>query len=95
MGPLCGVCGVISPVFRCMGCGTIQGMYMPGMAAPPAPYPGLPSLYAPVYQAPASAAPHEVQRGIKSTAQVFCQEFVKGFAGQVGHDAANAMAGWM
>jgi hypothetical protein len=95
MGPICGICGVIPAVFRCMACGTVQGMYMPGMAAQPALYPGLPSLYAPVFQAPASAAHQEIQQGIKSTAQAFCREFVKGFAGQAGHDAANAMAGWM
>jgi hypothetical protein len=94
MGPCCGFCGVMAPVFTCMRCGMVQGMYMPGMAPPPAPFPGLSPLVAPVYQAPASAPPHQIESGLRTTAQTFVREIAKGFAGQLGQDAANAMAGW-
>jgi hypothetical protein len=70
----------------------VQGMYMPGMS--PASVPGVSPLVAPVYQAPASAQPHQIEGGLRSTAQTFLQEFAKGVAGQLGQDAANAMAGW-
>jgi hypothetical protein len=51
-------------------------------------------LVAPVFQAPASAAPHEIEHGVRATARSFIEEAVKGFANQAGQDAANAMAGW-
>jgi hypothetical protein len=72
----------------------VQGMYMPGMTPSPAQLPGLSPLVAPVYHAPESAPQHQIEHGLRATAQAFFQEAAKGFAGQLGQDAANAMGGW-
>jgi hypothetical protein len=57
MGPFCGFCGVLPPVFMCGMCGTVQRLFVPGMSAPPTPTFGGPQLVAAAMQAPAGKPP--------------------------------------
>jgi hypothetical protein len=61
MGPACGWCGLMPPVFTCFQCGTRQGLYMPGMAVQQAMGPG---LVAPVFSASEGASQNQLVSGI-------------------------------
>ena len=91
MGPYCQFCGQMPPIFLCTVCGTRQGLYMPGMAAPPAPAMGAAPLVAPVVQAPQAASHGEVHSLIMS----FVREGVKSMGGEVGQQAGQSMSAWM
>ena len=91
MGPACGWCGPLPPIFTCMVCGTTQGLYIPGMTAPPAQGAGVAPLVAPVAQAPPNAAPHQLRSGFEQAAEQFASSFGK----QFGQNLANSMSTWM
>ena len=91
VGPFCRMCGPMAPMFMCGVCGTTQGLYMPGMAAPPPQPMGGSSLVAPVVQ----ASPNASQGEVKSLVMTFA----KGCAGGAGRGAGNfledAMGAWL
>ncbi len=89
MGPYCGFCGPRPPMFTCSVCGTTQGLYMPGMAVPPAQGMGIAPLVAPVVQAAPGAAPSQGE--MRSAAQ----DFRSGFAKQMGGYAADMVYAWV
>ena len=91
MGPACGWCGPLPPIFTCMMCGTTQGLYLPGMSVPPAQGAGVAPLVAPVAQAPQNAAPGQLQGGFEHAAN----EFASSFGNQLGENLANSMSAWM
>jgi hypothetical protein len=89
MGPYCGYCGPLPPVFTCTICGTMQGLYLPGMAVPQAQRMGMP-LVAPVLQAPPGAPPNQLRSGLKDVAL----EFLTSAAKQAGTNFGNQMTAW-
>ncbi|MEO8689221.1 MAG: hypothetical protein ABI611_13515 [Solirubrobacteraceae bacterium] len=89
MGPYCGFCGLLQPVFVCTTCGTMQGVYLPGMAVPQAQRMGMP-LVAPVLQAPSGAPPNQVRAGLKDVAL----DFLSSAAKQAGTNVGNQMTAW-
>ena len=91
MGPYCQFCGQMPLIFLCTVCGTRQGLYMPGMAAPPAPAMGAAPLVAPVVQAPQAASHGEVHDLIMS----FVREGVSAMGKGVGQQAGQSMGAWM
>jgi hypothetical protein len=91
MGPTCGYCGVMAPMFMCTVCGTTQGLYFPGMTVPPAQGAGVAPIVAPVAQAPANASPQQLQSGFGKAAEAFGSSFGR----QLGENLANSMSGWM
>jgi hypothetical protein len=91
MGPFCGVCGPLPQIFRCMYCGAVQAMYMPGMAAPQLTGPGSAQLVAPAFQAAPNASPSHVDSGLKQCANAFLSTFGK----DLGHVAANYVGAWV
>ena len=106
MGPACGFCGPLRPVFTCTICWTPQMLYLPGSnfmqmsgfggggwGAGPGAAPN--QLVAPVVQAQPGAAPNQLGDLFKSAATQFVKEFTGGFGKQFGQDAASAMSGWM
>lgn len=86
MGPCCGWCGPLPPAFTCMNCGTFQGLYLPGMAAPPAQAP----LVAPVVQA--SSQPS--QSRFADLAMGMVRECMNSFGQQLGQNGANSLGAW-
>jgi hypothetical protein len=90
-GPYCRWCGQMPPIFMCMVCGTRQGLYVPGMAAPPAPSMGAAPLVAPAVQAPQGASEGQV-RGLIMT---FVREGLASMGQQVGQDVGQSMGAWM
>jgi len=88
MGPYCPYCGPMPPVFTCPRCGTIQGLYMQGMAAP-SQMPGVGPLVAPVVQTQGSAPPSH--GAFQQLAIEIAGAFGKGFAGAAGQRAAAWM----
>ena len=62
MGPYCGWCGLMPPVFTCVQCGTTQGVYMTGMAVPRALGQG---LVAPVFAASEGTSQNQLVRGLR------------------------------
>jgi len=91
MGPACGWCGPLPPIFTCMVCGTTQGLYIPGMTVPPAQGAGVAPLVAPVAQAPPGASANQVHGGIKDAGREFVTSFGKG----LGEEAARVVGAWM
>jgi hypothetical protein len=91
MGPYCPFCGQMPPFFTCTVCATTQGLFMPGMAAPPAPAMGAGPLVAPVVQAPQATSHGEVRELIMS----FVREGVGAAGKAVGQGAGQTMAAWM
>jgi hypothetical protein len=91
MGPACGWCGLLPPVFTCMVCGTTQGLYIPGMTVMPAQGAGIAPLVAPAVQAPQGASPAQVHGGLKEVGLEFISSFGKGF----GEGAAGAVRTWI
>jgi hypothetical protein len=91
MGPACGWCGPLPPIFTCMVCGTTQGLYIPGMTVPPAQGAGVAPLVAPVAQAPPGASANQVHGGIKDAGREFVTSFSKG----LGEEAAKVVGAWM
>jgi hypothetical protein len=89
MGPYCGQCGPLAPVFICMHCGVRQGLYVPGMSAPPAGL-GAWSHVAPTVSANAGTGPGDLQRMVSSAAGNFLDEF----ASQLGNELATCMGAW-
>lgn len=85
MGPYCGWCGTIPPVFTCMNCGTFQGLYLPGMGAPP---PG--RLLAPVVQASSQPSTNWVAGAAKD----MVHELMSSLGQQLGQNVANNMGVW-
>jgi len=91
MGPYCGFCGILAPVFVCTVCWTRQALYLPGAPfAPPVGVPGLSQYIAPVVQAPQGAGQNQLS-GLFQTA---ASQFVKEFAGGLGQQAASGMSNW-
>jgi hypothetical protein len=91
MGPYCRFCGQMPPIFTCMVCGTTQGLFMPGMAAPPAPAMGAGPLVAPAVQAPEAAS----QGDVRSLIMSFVREGVSSMGEQVGQEVGQSMGAWM
>lgn len=91
MGPYCGFCGPRPPMFTCSVCGTTQGLYMQGMAMPPAQGMGIAPLVAPVVQAPQGASPLQLQSELRSAAQ----DFRSGAARQLGEYAVDMVYAWV
>ena len=91
VGPYCQFCGQMPPIFLCTVCGTRQGLYMPGMAAPPAPAMGAAQLVAPVVQAPQAASHGEIHNLIMSFVREGVSAAGKGFGQQMG----QSMGAWM
>jgi hypothetical protein len=87
MGPFCGWCGQMPPVFTCFQCGTRQGLYTPGMAVQRAMGPG---LVAPAFQASEGASPNQILRGLVGVAKVFLNEAAK----TAGQNMGNSMTAW-
>jgi hypothetical protein len=85
-GPHCAWCGPIPPVFTCMNCGTFQGLYLPGMGAPPA---GA-RLLAPVVQARSQPS----SSWFAGAAKDMLREAMSSFSQQFGQNAANSMGAW-
>jgi hypothetical protein len=84
MGPTCAWCGPLPPIFTCMVCGTVQGLYLPGMTVPPAQGAGIAPLVAPAVQAPQGASPAQVHGGLKEVGLEFVRSFGKGLGDQAG-----------
>jgi hypothetical protein len=74
-----------------MVCGTTQGLFMPGMAAPPAPAMGAGPLVAPAVQAPEAAS----QGDVRSLIMSFVREGVSSMGEQVGQEVGQSMGAWM
>jgi hypothetical protein len=74
-----------------MVCGTVQGLYLPGMTVPPAQGAGIAPLVAPAVQAPQSASPAQVQGGLKEAGREFVSSFGKAF----GEEAGRAVGAWL
>jgi hypothetical protein len=91
MGPVCAWCGVLPPIFRCMRCATIQGLFMPGMTVPPAQGAGVAPLVAPAVQAPEGASPHQLRSGFERA----LNEAAGSFGKQFGETLANSISTWM
>jgi hypothetical protein len=91
VGPYCQFCGQMPPIFLCTVCGTRQGLYMPGMAAPPAPAMGAAPLVAPVVQAPQAASHGEVHDLIMS----FVREGVSAAGKGAGQALGQRVGAWM
>jgi hypothetical protein len=87
MGPYCGYCGPLQPVFRCGMCGSVQYLLLLGMGPPPTPAFGNAQLVAPVVQAPEAASKGQVRSLIV--------ECVKAFAGPAGKEFGHSMGVWM
>jgi hypothetical protein len=87
MGPACGWCGLMPPVFTCFQCGTRQGLYMPGMAVQQAMGPG---LVAPVFATSEGASQNKIVSGLVGVAKVFVNEAVK----QAGQNVGDRMTAW-
>lgn len=90
MGPTCPYCGPLPPIFGCTVCGTIQGLYLPGMTVAPAQGAGIAPLVAPVVQAPQGASPAQVHGGLKEVGLEFVRSVGKGF----GEEAGSAVRAW-
>jgi hypothetical protein len=90
MGPTCPYCGPLPPIFGCTVCGTVQGLYLPGMTVAPAQGAGIAPLVAPVVQAPQGASPAQVHGGLKEVGLEFVRSFGKGF----GEEAGSAVRAW-
>jgi hypothetical protein len=88
-GPYCPYCGPLPPVFTCSLCGTMQGLYVPGMPVPQVQRMGTP-LVAPVLQAPQGASSGQLQSGLKKVAM----EFLTAVAQQAGSNVGNQMYAW-
>src|SRR3954453_17906664 len=88
MGPLCGWCGLMPPVFTCFQCGTRQGLYMPGMPAAQAARGQ--GLVAPVAATSEGASKHEVTDMLVHVAETFLKEGAK----QWGQNVGNQMPTW-
>jgi hypothetical protein len=89
MGPYCGYCGPMPPIFMCNFCGTVQALYMQGMAAPPQQMPGVGPMVAPVIQTQGSAPPSHGT--FEAIAKQFAGELGKG----LGQAAGQRMGAWM
>jgi hypothetical protein len=89
MGPYCGYCGPLQPVFMCTICGTVQGLYLQGQAAPPPQAPGM-QFIAPAVQAPQSAQSGNVAKLLEG----FVGDVLSGVGKQLGQNLANSMSGW-
>jgi hypothetical protein len=74
-----------------MMCGTIQGLYLPGMTIAPAQGAGIAPLVAPILQAPQSASPNQLRSGFASLGR----ELFSSFGQEFGQDMADSMAAWM
>ena len=89
MGPYCGFCGPMPPVFMCTICGTVQGLYIQGMPTQTLQQPGVGPLVAPVVQTQGSAAPSHGE--VKN----FVHEFIGGLGKGLGGVAGQRMGAWM
>jgi hypothetical protein len=89
-GPFCRFCGQMPPVFTCMVCGTRQGLFVPGMAAPPSAGQAAP-LVAPAVEAPPGASEGEVHGQLRS----YVSEFVTSLGKGVGQELGQSMGAWM
>lgn len=87
MGPACGWCGLMPPVFICMQCGTRQGLYMTGMAVPRALGQG---LVAPVVAASEGTSHSQVIDGLIGVAKTF----VTAAAEQAGQNVGDRVTVW-
>jgi hypothetical protein len=74
-----------------MVCGTVQGLYLPGMTVPPAQGAGIAPLVAPAVQAPQGASTAQVHGGLKKAAGEFVSSFSKG----LGDEAGRAVGNWL
>ena len=96
MGPYCGFCGILPPVFVCTVCWTRQALYLPGAQfAPPVGVPGLSQYVAPVIQAPQGTSQNQLSGLFQNVASQFLKEFAGGFGNQLGQNAASGMSNWM
>jgi hypothetical protein len=68
-----------------------NGLYMPGMPAPPAPAMGAAPLVAPVVKAPQAASEGDVRSMIMS----LVREGVTSMGKEVGHELGQSMGAWM
>jgi hypothetical protein len=89
MGPYCQFCGPLPPMFRCTICGTVQGLYVPGMPVPQVQRAGMP-LVAPVLQAPQGAPQNDLRSGLRKVAI----EFLSSAAHSAGDNMGNQMTAW-
>jgi hypothetical protein len=87
MGPACGWCGLMPPVFTCFQCGTRQGLYIPGMPVQQAMGQG---LVAPVFQASEGASQNQIVRGVVGVVKVFLNEAAK----TAGQNMGDRMTAW-
>jgi len=87
MGPCCGFCGPMPPVFMCTICGTVQGLYMQGMSTQAMQQPGVGPLVAPVVQSHGSPSQSEFRH--------FVHELVGGLGSSLGGIAGQRMGAWM
>jgi hypothetical protein len=87
MGPYCGWCGPMPPVFTCFNCGTRQGLYMSGMAVPRALGQG---LVAPVFAASEGTSQNQLVRGLIGVAKVFVNEAAE----QAGQNVGDCVTAW-
>jgi hypothetical protein len=87
MGPYCGWCGLMPPVFTCFQCGTRQGLYMTGMAVPRALGQG---LVAPVFAASEGTSQNQLVRGLIGVAKIFVNEAAE----QAGQNVGDCVTAW-
>ena len=90
-GPFCRMCGPMAPMFMCGVCGTRQGLFMPGMAAPPQQGFTGSQFVAPVVQAPQGAS----QGQVTSLLMTFAKRCVGSAGDQFGNDLGEAMGAWV
>lgn len=90
-GPFCRMCGPMAPMFMCGVCGTRQGLFMPGMAAPPQQGFAGSQFVAPVVQAPQGAS----QGQVTSLLMTFAKRCANSAGDQFGNDLGEAMGAWV
>jgi hypothetical protein len=83
MGPACGMCGPLRPIFMCSICGLQQYLFVPG--APPPVTPSAGQNFALVVQAQPNASP--------TTLSGLFGEVASEFAGSFGESAAQVLFG--
>ena len=95
MGPYCGFCGPVPPIFTCMTCGARQWLFMPGARVPPPQVMGAgPPSIAPVVQASEHTNEHDLKSMCGKILSDFLGEAAKSAGRQFGQDAGSGLSNW-